>query len=137
MLALRVYVTCSLNWVYLEVIANIKCYLFTRKTQFYGKEMLRSTANKSVNIFGKYQHFCFWCIYVWYCQHDMSYLPIFYSTTAWYKFLEFMLALLDIYFIFYIFVVAGKIANILCYITLITTTFQLKTKNEKDLWNLC
>ena len=57
MLALRVYVTCSLNWVYLEVIANIKCYLFTRKTQFYGKQMLRSTANKYVNIFGKYQHF--------------------------------------------------------------------------------
>ena len=35
MLALHVYVACSLNIVYMEVIANIQCYISTRKTQFH------------------------------------------------------------------------------------------------------
>ena len=38
MLALHLYVTHSLNFVYVEVIANIQCYLSTRETQFNKKK---------------------------------------------------------------------------------------------------
>ena len=35
MLSCGIYVTRSLNWLYVEVIANIWCYLYTRKTDFH------------------------------------------------------------------------------------------------------
>ena len=37
LLAGGVYITLLLNWLYLEVIANIKCQLSTRVTQFHEK----------------------------------------------------------------------------------------------------
>ena len=56
---------------------------------------------------------------------------IFYSTTKWSKFQTFLLELLCLYFSWYIFVGAGKIFNIKCYLIPSTTTFQLTTTTKK------
>ena len=67
-----------------------------------------NTTKKYVSIICKYQQLFHWYIYGKYGQHDMSNLPISYSTKTWSNLSTFMIALLDIYFKLYIFVWAVK-----------------------------
>ena len=101
----------------------------------------RNIANKQVIIFGNSQEFFFWYKYRRYSPNDMSTLPFtfggnIYLTKTWSKLPIFMFALLCIYLIWYIFVVSVKIANILCYLILITTACKLKIKtiNISDIY---
>ena len=98
--------------------------------------MPRNISNKYGSIFCKSLHFCAWCIYPWNCKHDISDFLIFYLTTTWSKISVLMLDLLDLYFSGLIFVSAGEIANNICQLILITTTFQLKLKMRK-ISNIC
>ena len=50
------YATRSLNCAHVEVIDNIKCYIYTKKTQFHKKNPSNIT-RISVSIFGKSPQF--------------------------------------------------------------------------------
>ena len=57
------------------------------------------------------------------CDIVCQIFQIFYSTITWWKFSTFMLALLRIFFGWLISIDAGEIANIICYIVLISIPF--------------
>ena len=77
------------------------------------------------------------CIDVGYGQHYMSAFPIINLALNWWTILTFMLALLGIFFRWLIFIGALKIANILCYIILVSATFQFTLTNKSYFQHFC
>ena len=99
--------------------------------------MPRNISNNCVIIFGHSQQFCLWFIYWWYIRHEISASPFPFGATlhltkAWYKFPTFVLALVCIYFSWYMFVAEKKIASIQCHLVLNTNIFQLSTTTMKN-----
>ena len=103
MLEYGVYITLSLNWVKVEEISNIQCYLSTRK--LFTKNILQGILSTFMleyllilNSSG------FWCTYGRYSPHYMSDFPLLYSTISWWKFTIFLLSLLGIFFRWILFI---------------------------------
>ena len=83
MLALLLYVIHSLNWLYTEVIANIQCYIPTRKYRLTENVMpIKCPTFMWASLLNIYS-FGTWCIYEWYRRHHMYNFTILYSTTTW------------------------------------------------------
>ena len=72
-----VYVTRSLNWVYVELISNIQCYIYKKKTQFHKKYQGTLPTVMFVYLVNIYS-FDAWGIYVLYSRHYISVFTIFY-----------------------------------------------------------
>ena len=128
-----VYIS-PVNWIRNSQYSMLVSY---KETQFYKKETPRNISNIYVRIFGKYLRFWYF-MYIWMIQpivHDNFYNILFnnntikivniYLNTTWY--------LLQIIYIFR----CRKKSNIVCWLILISTIFQLKILNKKDCQHLC